>query len=265
MRDMKIDVRPVLNSEKVTWVLLRGLVREKGHWGASFLRRFQEEFAPHAVLAVDLPGAGEFRDEPSPTDIAGMFRFVRSHVMTQAPTDHKIALFAVSLGAMVAMEWMRQAPEDLALGVLVNTSSKALSGPHRRLRWQIWPEFIAIMREVDARRREQLIVNLLINSQEARALAQGLWAQLAVDRPISWRTFFSQIWAAARFEGLVSRPDVPVLLLAGTGDRLVDPSCSVALARQWNWALSQHPWAGHDLPWDDPEWVLEKTKAFVSV
>jgi hypothetical protein len=39
------------------------------------------------------------------------------------------------------------------------------------------------------------------------------------------------------------------------GDRMVDPACTQAIAREWNVTPKTHPWAGHDLPLDDPEWV----------
>ena len=40
-----------------TWVLLRGLTRESGHWGV--LPALLAERLPHArVLTIDLPGAG---------------------------------------------------------------------------------------------------------------------------------------------------------------------------------------------------------------
>ncbi|PMZ18082.1 alpha/beta hydrolase, partial [Pseudomonas sp. FW306-02-F08-AA] len=32
--------------------------------------------------------------------------------------------------------------------------------------------------------------------------------------------------------------------------------CSQALAAAWNLPLVMHPFAGHDLPLDDPAWVV---------
>ena len=49
---------------------------------------------------------------------------------------------------------------------------------------------------------------------------------------------------------------VPILLLASLGDRLVSPRCSERIARAWNAPLRMRPDAGHDLPLDDPDWVL---------
>ena len=59
-----------------TWILLRGLAREKRHWG-DFLEQFRSAFPNDKILALDLPGAGEFFKETSPRTVEGMFNFVR--------------------------------------------------------------------------------------------------------------------------------------------------------------------------------------------
>jgi hypothetical protein len=37
---------------------------------------------------------------------------------------------------------------------------------------------------------------------------------------------------------------------------MVDPGCTEAIARAWSLETQTHPWAGHDLPLDDPPWVI---------
>ena len=44
-------------------------------------------------------------------------------------------------------------------------------------------------------------------------------------------------------------------------DRLVNPHCSVRLATAWGVPHARHPWAGHDLPHDDPQWLCETAGA----
>jgi alpha-beta hydrolase superfamily lysophospholipase len=51
---------------------------------------------------------------------------------------------------------------------------------------------------------------------------------------------------------------LPVLVLNGAADRLVDPRCSRALAARWGAELHVHPHAGHDLPLDEPEWLVDR-------
>ena len=62
----------------------------------------------------------------------------------------------------------------------------------------------------------------------------------------------------------VFRTEGPLLLLAGAGDRLVDPACSRRLARTWQVPLLEHAQAGHDLPLDDPDWVAHQASLFFS-
>lgn len=246
------------------WILLRGLAREQGHWG-HFVDQFKNTFPKDDVLPVDLPGTGEFLHERSPKSIGEIFTFVRAKAIERARSQSQFKIVALSLGGMVAMEWMNQRPEDLAGVVLINTSSKPLSPAYHRLRWQVWSKFAKVLATQSAKERERQIIEVIMNSEEARAKALPQWAKLAIERPISYLNFSSQLLAAALFEGLVRPVDVPVLILNGLGDRMVDPSCSTVLHEKWGWPIERHPWAGHDLPWDDPEWTLGKISAWNKV
>ena len=238
-----------------TWILLRGLAREKGHWGP-FLENFEHRFRGDVVLPIDLPGAGEFCDASCPKNMAEVFQFVRGQVIQRAESAANFSLLAISMGGMVAMEWMKQKPQELEACVLINTSLKSLSPIYQRLRWQIWQRFLHIISIQNNRERERSIIELLMNNHASQQQALPLWAKIATERPMSYGNFINQLMAAARFEGLDAKPDVPVLLLNSLGDRFTDPSCSEALHEKWSWPIHRHPWAGHDLPWDDAEWVL---------
>lgn len=240
-----------------TWILLRGLGREKGHWG-NFINKFAERRPEDEVLAIDLPGTGEHVELKSPASIKGVFNFVRSEAVSRTRNQGQFKILGLSLGAMVAMEWMEQRSEDLAACVLINTSAKNLSPFYNRARWQVWRDFALLISVQSARERERQIIEIIMNNPEAREAALPLWTKIALERPISYKNFFNQVVAAASFPGLTRDPGVPTLILNGLGDRLVDPSCSTKLHERFNWPICRHPWAGHDLPWDDPEWVLDR-------
>ncbi|MBX3022739.1 MAG: alpha/beta hydrolase [Bdellovibrionales bacterium] len=246
-----------------TWILLRGLAREKGHWGP-FAESFQSAFKNDEVLMIDLPGTGENRHLPSPTNIGGIFEFVRGQAVERAQASSTFTPVALSLGAMVAMEWMKRRPADLAGAVLINTSSKALSPVYHRLRWQMWCQFLRVVTMPSPRDRERTIIDMMINSEEMRVKALPVWAKVATDHPVSYRNMASQLAAAAFYEGLDQPTNVPVLLLNSLGDRFVDPSCSTALHEKWGWPIERHSWGGHDLPWDDADWIIQKIKAWCS-
>lgn len=244
-------------AEKTTWVLLRGLARESGHWGP-FNEVFRKAFPDDEIISVDLPGSGEFFAEKSPANMTGIFNFVRAQVVSRARSQSSFKLVAISLGGMVAMEWMNQKPEDLSGCVLINTSDRTLSPAYKRLRWQVWRDLGKIIATQAVREREKQLTDLLLNNEEARAQALPLWVKIGLERPTSYLNFANQLLAASRFSGLKRKVNVPVLLLSSLGDRFVDPSCSTKLHEKWGWPIERHPWGGHDLPWDDPQWVISR-------
>jgi pimeloyl-ACP methyl ester carboxylesterase len=187
---------------------------------------------------------------------------VRSQAVGQAKTQNQFRLLAISLGGMVAMEWMRQDAQSLSGCVLINTSSRAHSPFYNRLRWQIWGQFSRAIAITSPREREKVILDMLMNNEQAKADAFPLWLKIAKERPVSYLNFANQLAAAARFKGLGEKPAVPVLLLNSLGDRLVEPSCSTDLHKAWGCSLERHPWGGHELTWDDPEWTLSKIRTW---
>jgi pimeloyl-ACP methyl ester carboxylesterase len=110
----------------------------------------------------------------------------------------------------------------------------------------------------DARRREQAVWSLTSRRPEAdREATVAAWSAIHQDRPVATINGLRQLWAAARYRAPAHAPEVPMLMLCGAGDRLVNPDCSAAIARAWHATLRTHPWAGHDLPLDDPAWVAD--------
>jgi len=56
---------------------------------------------------------------------------------------------------------------------------------------------------------------------------------------------------------------MPLLILAGALDRLVDQRCSLTLARAWQTDIAMHPEGGHDLPLDQGQWVVQRVGEWV--
>lgn len=236
------------------WVLLRGLARESRHWG-DFPEKLAKGLAGEVFLA-DLPGMGQLSPEASPSTIQEICQRVRTETLSKVTAPFHV--MALSLGGMVAMEWMKSAPKEISSCVLVNSSSRQ-SGPfYRRLRWQVWGEFGKILLNQKPRERERAIIELVMNNPDSREEALPLWTKLALESSVSFKNFAAQMKAASSYKGLQERPQVPVLLLSGLGDRLVDPGNSESLRELWEWPIKRHPWAGHDLTWDDSDWVLKQ-------
>ena len=115
-----------------TWVLLRGLTGESGHWGA-FVEQLQAALPGAKVVALDLPGNGVQFAQPSPTRVPVMVEHCRTQ-LASAGLAAPYHMVAMSLGAMVAAAWADAYPQDVATQVLINTSMRPFSRFYQRLR-----------------------------------------------------------------------------------------------------------------------------------
>ncbi len=245
-------------SKLAHWVFLRGLVRESAHWD-DFPVRFAQAIPGARIHLVDLPGNGRHWRQPSPLSLRGMVDAARQDALelmkAEGQAGQPFYLLSISLGGMVAVEWARRHPAELAGAVLINTSLRGLSPLRQRLSWYCWPLLARIAATADVAKREGLILELTSAlSPPKTGLIEN---RVAIHRchPVRLDNVFRQLWAAARFRPPHEKPAIPLLLLNSLGDRMVDPGCTEAIARLWNLAPQTHPWAGHDLPLDDPEWV----------
>ncbi|MDO9268218.1 MAG: alpha/beta hydrolase [Methylobacter sp.] len=244
------------------WILLRGLARESAHWGA-FIPLLQSTFPDAQVTLLDLPGTGCFHRETSPGTIEAITDKVRCLALVHGLIQQPVTILALSLGAMVAWEWMRSYPEDICGAILMNTSFADLSPFYQRLRWQSYRNFGALMMARDVHNRESGILQLVSNRRGQDEQTTQSWVEIQNERPISLKNSYRQIIAAASYRPGDIKPEQPVLLLNGQGDRLVAPACSEAIHKKWNLELRRHLWAGHDLTLDDGAWVASQLKDWV--
>ncbi|MDO9354484.1 MAG: alpha/beta hydrolase [Solirubrobacteraceae bacterium] len=243
------------------WILLRGLTRERGHWG-DFPARLQARLGNSPVVALDLPGNGALHRIESPTRIAALTAFCRTEArrLGLAPPYR---LLAISMGAMVAIDWAQSAPDEVAGCVLINTSLRPFDPFHQRLRPRNWGALIGLLlpgrAAVD---RERTVLRLTSRNAAAAAAVLDAWVDLRCERPVAARNALRQLLAAARFRAPARAPAVPLLVLASARDGLVDPRCSLRLAARWHADLAVHAEAGHDLPLDDGAWLIERIAAW---
>lgn len=242
-----------------TWVLLRGLIRECRHWG-DFPALLAETLDDTTVVAPDLPGNGSLWREASPDRIDGMVAVLRAELAEggHAPPYHVLAL---SLGAMVACEWARQYPDELAAMVLINTSLRPFSPSWQRLRPSNYPALLYRALAGNDAQLEALILRLTSRRADATVLQD--WLRYRRECPVSRRNALRQLLAALCYRAPRTPPTVPMLVLAGAGDTLVNPRCSQALANAWGLPLQVHPTAGHDLPLDEGGWVAQSVASWL--
>ncbi|MGJ7488208.1 alpha/beta fold hydrolase [Variovorax sp. LT2P21] len=255
-----------VTSDALPWVLLRGLTREAGHWGP-LLAMLCERLPGARILTIDLPGAGEQHAMRSPISIHATMEHCRAQLHALGVT--RCHLLAMSLGAMVAVEWAHRHPQEVASAVLVNTSLRPFSAWHQRLRPRHYPALLGVLWPGrDAQAREAVVLRLTsrrrFTAAQKRAVVDA-WVALRERHPVSTANALRQLLAAARYRAPVQAPGVPLLIVVGACDGLVDPACSHRFALAWQLPIRTHPSAGHDLALDDPAWLVEEVMAWREV
>ncbi|NUO85050.1 MAG: alpha/beta hydrolase [Cupriavidus sp.] len=237
------------------WVFLRGLTRESRHWGTLPAR--WEAAGLGRPLLPDLPGNGALSAQPAPWSVRDMVTAVRRQ-LTAAGVPGPYRVLAMSLGAMTATEWASTYPQEVSRLVLVNTSMRPFCTPAQRLRPRNWGRLLRVaQRWRDRAYCERTIHAITCARTDTLAADLAQWQAIAADAPVSRQAALAQLLAAARYCAPAEPPRCPALLLASAADRLVNPACSARIAQAWDVPLLTHPWAGHDLPHDDPQWVCD--------
>lgn len=244
-----------------TWVLLRGLMRDSRHWGA-FPHTFEQRFPGARIERIDFPGNGTRHREASPLGVDAMADQVRRELARRGcPPPYGV--LAMSLGAMAATAWAARHPGDIRACVLVNTSLRPFSPPHWRLRPAVWPALLQmLLKPPTAREIERRILQLTSRSAPEAVLDD--WCAWRLSHPVSSANALRQLAAAARYRAPRQAPAVPLLIVNGAGDALVDPRCSTRLAAAWDCPIAVHPSAGHDLPLDDGDWLADTVRDWLA-
>ena len=251
----------------MTWVLLRGLTREARHW-AGFVQQLNHALhgsgkAPIRVLALDLPGNGSFNQETSPTSVRTMADCTRTRLQ-ELEVPGPYCLLGMSLGGMVATGWALRHPEDIDRLVLINSSMRPTGSAIERLRPANWFTLAMVAtRWRDDHHAEQMIHRLTCNRIDTLTDDVHDWLHLRKTNPVSLRNAWRQLRAAAAF-AVTSAPACKVLILSSSNDQLVNPRCSTRLAKAWQARHHMHPWAGHDLPHDDADWVGRRIEEWLA-
>lgn len=251
-----------MKTQTTTWILLRGLTREQGHWG-EFAAQFARAVHPAQVVALDLPGNGQFYQQRSPWSVQAMVAHCRAQ-LAQRNIAPPYGVLAMSLGAMVSVAWSHVHPQEIAAQVLVNTSMRPFSPVYQRLRPASYAALVklAVLRATPLE-WERTVWRLTSHLADDSVLP--IWLAIRHARPVSRANAFRQLVAAARFRAAATPPLAPTLVLASQHDALVAMECSKALAKHWQCELRVHPSAGHDVPLDDGPWVAGQVQQWLAL
>ena len=235
----------------MSWLLIRGLSREQRHWGD--FPSILAEAVSEEVRCIDPPGFGTESGRRSPSRLPEITDDLRARFRADAGHG-PWSILGISLGGMVALDWCARYPDDFGRCVVVNTSTR-LSPVWQRFRPGTVPSILGSRFRGDAVAAERASLAVTVNrsDHDLDALATQ-FAQWTDECRPSQASLSGQVLAATRFRA-PERVDVPVLVLASEGDRLVSPSCSRVLATHLGAPIVVHPDGGHDLALDDPHWI----------
>jgi len=239
------------------WIFVRGWGRGVAHW-AGFLEDVQKAFPQDHFEFLELPGNGALHREESPLTITEMVRRMRLR-SDFVRAGKKLRLVGISLGGMVVAEWARLYPEEVEWICLINSSSASHGRFYERLRPNNAPRLLSLFGEKNLERRELGALEIVSNSAERRHWVLPSWVSETSQHPVTVKNLMRQLLAAS-FYRFPKKPPVKAFLVASTLDRMVSVRCTERLAEEWKCPIFLHPWAGHDLPLDDPEWMINCLK-----
>lgn len=243
-------VEPLVNV-----LFIRGLTRESRHWRGLDKKFEQSHPGKIKVHSIDLPGVGVFNKETSPTNLDDYVFFLRKKMDLSRP----FVCIGISMGGMIALRWAQLFPQEIKKIFVINSSAGNLSSSRERfsLNYGDIKKLIGVMLTDDYHLKEERILKLTTAQFRIDKTIIDEFADFQKTHPIGFRSSINQLWAAASFKIEAPLENTPVVVISGLADRLVHPSCSQKLSQVLNAKLITHPHAGHDLPLDDPDWLLE--------
>ncbi|PSU35922.1 alpha/beta fold hydrolase [Photobacterium lutimaris] len=248
-------------------LLIRGLLRETRHWGV-FADQLKAAFPQREIIAFDIAGNGSRHNEQSATRISDMVDDLYTQLTNEQAQSEQtnrankengdVDIIAISMGGMIALEWMQKFPQDVHSAILINASLSNYSPFTKRLKWQQYINILQYFLLSEAK-REALIFDMTTHQSPPDIIDN--WVNWRQTNPVSASNALRQLYAASRYQ-YHGNPDSQTLLIGSQNDALVDISCSQVLAKAWQIPLLIHPTAGHDLPSDDPDWLIDKVRQF---
>lgn len=237
------------------WVFLRGLTRGNIHWG-DFPDLFLAANPGAQVEYLEIPGNGLLSSDQTPVNPEVVIDLLKrkSHL---AQSNNSYHLCGISLGGMVALKWAQLHPGNIESVNVINSSLSQNSTFYERLRPGNYLPLLGALFNQETFEQEKIILRITSNKFEQNKKYLERYAQFAADHKVSRANFFRQLILANNIQ-LPQIPNVRLNVLSAAQDRLVHPTCSQQIANGLKGKLIIHPSAGHDLPLDEPEWLIEQ-------
>ncbi|AGH96384.1 alpha/beta fold hydrolase [Pseudobdellovibrio exovorus] len=255
------------------WVLLRGLMRSQFHW-LDFAEKIQTELQLEDVVSVELAGNGFLHTEETPHRIEVAVEQLRSQVsflqqkistQQQMSASPEIGLIGISMGGMIATRWAQMYPQEVSSLVLINSSS-SLSPFYQRL---LPRNYFPLLRQLliggaDAAAIEHFVLSHTSNDSTKWSTILSKYIEFQKQHPASFKNFIRQLRLTSQVDFKIV-PNGKKLVLAAKEDRFVSVQCSQKIAAAWNCPVAYHTTAGHDLPLDAPDWIIQQIKKWSQI
>lgn len=237
------------------WILVRGLMRSQFHW-KNFPELLSAELKLNSVQTVELPGNGLLCAEETPISVVKAVEKIRNQI--SGARNEAFGVVGISLGGMLATRWAQLFPDEVSHLVLINSSSKH-SPFNQRLKPENYPGVLRHLLFGNPTATEEFILQTTSNSERLwkPQLAENI--EFLMSHPLNARNFFRQLKLAHQTDFNIV-PKAAKLILTSKADRLVSYECSEKISKLWGCAIRYHETAGHDLPLDDGEWLIENIK-----
>ena len=239
-----------------TWVLLRGLMRDRRHW-QGFEQRLERKLgAEHTLICPDLAGNGELAHMTSPVAIADYAQAVWQQIDSHTDPS-RVILVGLSMGAMLAQDMALRSPSRVSQLILLNSSSANLSPWYQRfylgsVMSALW--YCRKDRDLSFVESSVLMLTSFHRGNDRELAAQ--WTQYRQMFHTSLLNSLRQLYAAARYHSPAAL-ELPIAVVTGLDDKLVSLKCSQALARHYRCGLFPIKQCGHDIALDQPERLCE--------
>ncbi|AQS39628.1 putative hydrolase or acyltransferase of alpha/beta superfamily [Shewanella psychrophila] len=265
----------------MTFVLLRGLMRDRRHW-YGFARRLEATGAQ--VITPDLPGNGTLAEINSPLSIPDYADYVWAQideVLSEGSTKEvleSVYLIGLSMGGMLALEMAKHKPNRVKKVVLINSSAANLSPWYCRFQLS---SLVKSAWEIGRRRLngelsgisllEATVIQLTSECRGDDIKLIQDWSHYRQQGHTSIINGFRQLVACASFDApdidhanandLINSPvnafvKSSVNVIVANRDRLAHPSCGQALADFYDTQAIYLDDCGHDVSLDKPEPLL---------
>jgi len=246
------------NPSKLDLVLIRGIMSSSLHWW-EFLPLLRESLPNFHVHTPDILGNGTKHLHLTPLSPKKNVHGLKEQVRTQG----KKVLIGFSLGGMLAVEWAQLHPGEVA-GIILINSSLTGSPFWRRFTPGSFFRVLATGLHRDIKKREEKVLSMTthLRHKDLPEIAK-IFTSIENKHPTQAINFIRQLYVATQISMHNQKPDVPILIINSKQDKIVHPSCSHKISKNWNLDLKIHETGGHDLSLDDPTWVISNIQVWL--